>query len=114
MSTMDDREHFGLGRLTRVDSLEVIWPDGRYQLLTGVGADRAVVVKQTDATQLGTGTGPESNATCSSRWIRVAATPVQASASHAGRLQRTASVAIRDLETRSSRRLGRRQRRRAR
>src|SRR5881398_1445519 len=34
MSTMDDREHFGLGHARRVDSLEVIWPDRRYQLLT--------------------------------------------------------------------------------
>jgi hypothetical protein len=49
MSTMDDRAHFGLGRLTRVDSLEVIWPDGRYQLLMGIGADRTVTLKQADA-----------------------------------------------------------------
>ena len=51
MSTVDDREHFGLGRLTRADSLEVIWPDSRYQLFTGLGVDRAVVVKQADATE---------------------------------------------------------------
>ncbi|MEA2765946.1 MAG: enediyne biosynthesis protein, partial [Gemmatimonadaceae bacterium] len=49
MSTVDDREHFGLGRATRVDSLEVIWPDGRYQLLTGLQVDRIVVAKQSDA-----------------------------------------------------------------
>jgi hypothetical protein len=34
----------------RVDSLEVIWPDGRYQLLTGLDADRSLIVKQSDAT----------------------------------------------------------------
>ncbi len=51
MSTMDDRAHFGLGHSKRVDSLEVIWPDGRYQLLTGLAADRLVVVKQVDATE---------------------------------------------------------------
>ena len=51
MSTVDDRPHFGLGRLTRVDSLEVFWPDGRYQLLTNLGVDRMLVVRQTDATQ---------------------------------------------------------------
>lgn len=50
MSTMDDRAHFGVGRVKRVDSLEVIWPDGRYQLLTGLDADRLLLVKQTDAT----------------------------------------------------------------
>jgi hypothetical protein len=51
MSTMDDREHFGLGSVKRVDSLEVIWPDGRYQLLTGLNVDRLLVVKQADATE---------------------------------------------------------------
>ena len=51
MSTMDDRAHFGLGRVKRVDSLEVIWPDGRYQLLTGLDVDRPLVVKQADATE---------------------------------------------------------------
>ncbi len=48
MSTMDDRAHFGLGRATRVDSLEVIWPDGRYQLLTGLSVDRMVTMRQSD------------------------------------------------------------------
>src|SRR6266699_2167782 len=46
MSTMDDRAHFGLGRVTRVDSLEVTWPDGRYELLTGLDVDRALTLKQ--------------------------------------------------------------------
>src|SRR5438034_263723 len=48
MSTMDDREHFGLGRAKRVDSLEVIWPDGRRQVLMGLDADRMVTVRQSD------------------------------------------------------------------
>lgn len=49
MSTVDDRLHFGLGASARADSLEVTWPDGRYQLLTGVDADRQLVVRQSDA-----------------------------------------------------------------
>ena len=49
MSTMDNRVHFGVGRARRVDSLEVEWPDGRYQLLTGLDVDRLLVVKQVDA-----------------------------------------------------------------
>jgi hypothetical protein len=49
MSTMDDRAHFGLGRAKRVDSLEVIWPDGWDQLLTNLDVDRMVTVKQGDA-----------------------------------------------------------------
>ncbi len=52
MSTMDDRAHFGLGRLKVADSLEVIWPGGRYQLLTGLDVDRLLVVKQSDATEM--------------------------------------------------------------
>ncbi|MDB4869934.1 MAG: repeat-containing protein, partial [Gemmatimonadales bacterium] len=49
MSTMDNRAHFGLGRARRVDSLEVEWPDGRYQLLTGLRADSLLTVRQSDA-----------------------------------------------------------------
>lgn len=49
MSTVDDRAHFGLGAASRVDSLEVFWPDGRYQLLTGLEVDRLLVVKQSEA-----------------------------------------------------------------
>ena len=50
MSTMDTREHFGLGHARRVDSLEVIWPDGRSQVLTDLEVDRMVTLKQGDAT----------------------------------------------------------------
>jgi enediyne biosynthesis protein E4 len=51
MSTVDDRLHFGLGALSSVDSLEVTWPDGRYQLLTNVGVDRQLVLRQSDANE---------------------------------------------------------------
>jgi enediyne biosynthesis protein E4 len=50
MSMMDERAHFGLGKAARVDSLEVYWSDGRYQLLTGLDADRYVDVRQSAAT----------------------------------------------------------------
>jgi hypothetical protein len=46
LSTMEAAEHFGLGQSTRVDSLEVMWPDGRYQLLTNLDVDRIVTVQQ--------------------------------------------------------------------
>jgi enediyne biosynthesis protein E4 len=45
-----DRLHFGLGAATRVDTLEVYWPDGRYQLLTGLAVDRLVTLEQAKAT----------------------------------------------------------------
>ena len=49
MSTMDDREHIGLGRATSVDTLEVIWPDGRSQVLTNVAVNRMLTLRQADA-----------------------------------------------------------------
>jgi len=49
MSTMDDREHFGLGGAKRVDSLVVTWPNGRSQVLTNLDVDRLLTVRQSDA-----------------------------------------------------------------
>jgi hypothetical protein len=49
-SSMDHRIHFGLGTVQRVDSLEVVWPDGRSQVLTDLQVDRVVTVRQSDAT----------------------------------------------------------------
>ena len=46
MSTMDDRIHFGLGDATQIDSLEVIWPDGSYQLLTEIQANQILTVEK--------------------------------------------------------------------
>ncbi|MFL5580106.1 MAG: VCBS repeat-containing protein [Gemmatimonadaceae bacterium] len=51
MSTMDDRAYFGLGQAARVDTLEVTWPDGRRQVLTGIAADRLLTVRQAEATE---------------------------------------------------------------
>lgn len=48
-SSVDPRLHFGLGASAQVDSLAVIWPDGRSQLLAKVAADRTVTLSQTDA-----------------------------------------------------------------
>jgi len=48
LSTMDSREHFGLGSVQRVDTLEISWPDGRRQLLTDLVVDREIVVRQAD------------------------------------------------------------------
>ena len=48
-STVDDRPHFGLGSAARVDTLEILWPDGRRQRLTNVAADRELVLRQSDA-----------------------------------------------------------------
>lgn len=66
LSTMDDREHFGLGASRLVDSLEVIWPDGRYQLLTNLEVDRLLVVRQREATGM-RGAGCEMRGKCDNR-----------------------------------------------
>ena len=48
-SSVDPRLHFGLGASTRVDSLLVIWPDRRFQVLTNVAADQELTVSQAGA-----------------------------------------------------------------
>jgi hypothetical protein len=40
------RRHFGLGRETQADSLEVLWPDGTTTKLENVKANRLVEIKQ--------------------------------------------------------------------
>jgi hypothetical protein len=49
LSSVDPVLHFGLGKVTRVDSLLVQWNDGRQQVLRGVGADQTLVLQQKDA-----------------------------------------------------------------
>ena len=48
-SSVDPRLHFGLGVATRIDSLTVVWPDRRYQVLTNVTVDRILKLSQSDA-----------------------------------------------------------------
>ncbi|MGH7652254.1 MAG: VCBS repeat-containing protein, partial [Gemmatimonadaceae bacterium] len=49
-SSVDPRLHFGLGNSTTVDSLTVVWPNRRYQVLTNVGVNRILTLSQKDAT----------------------------------------------------------------
>lgn len=51
LSSVDPRLHFGLGRDSVVDTLTVIWPDGRAQRLTHLTANRVVTLRQRDATR---------------------------------------------------------------
>jgi hypothetical protein len=48
-SSVDPRLHFGLGSATDVDSLTVVWPDRRYQVLTNLAVNRILTVSQADA-----------------------------------------------------------------
>lgn len=49
-SSVDRRLHFGFGAAATADSLIVIWPDLRWQVLTGVSLDRRIVLHQDSAT----------------------------------------------------------------
>jgi hypothetical protein len=49
-SSVDPRLHFGLGKATRLDSLTVIWPDRRLQVLTDVAVNRVLTLSESDAT----------------------------------------------------------------
>jgi hypothetical protein len=48
-SAVDPRPHFGLGSSTKIDSLIVIWPDHRFQVLTNLPVDRILTLSQRDA-----------------------------------------------------------------
>ena len=48
-SSVDPRLHVGLGRAAVADSVTVVWPDRRFQVLTQVPANRPLVLSQQDA-----------------------------------------------------------------
>ena len=48
-SSVDSRLHFGLGATTRLDSLIVIWPDRRFQVMTNVAVNRTITLSEKDA-----------------------------------------------------------------
>jgi enediyne biosynthesis protein E4 len=48
-SSVDYRPHFGLGNTTMVDSLKMIWPDQKVQVLRNIKANQFLEVKYADA-----------------------------------------------------------------
>ena len=46
MSASDPRIHFGLGKRTNIDSLEITWPSGKVDKLTSVPVDHIIAVKE--------------------------------------------------------------------
>ena len=52
LSTSDPRPNLGLGPLTMVDSLIVIWPDDRITILKDVKADQVLTLHQKDAEKI--------------------------------------------------------------
>ena len=51
-SSVDYTLVFGLGDAEQVDSLTVLWPDARRQVLTGIKTDQTLVIKQKDAKEV--------------------------------------------------------------
>ncbi len=49
-STVDPVIHFGLGTTEKIDTLEIIWPDGQYQLLKNIAAHQLLTLRQQEAT----------------------------------------------------------------
>ncbi|HEY8935061.1 MAG TPA: VCBS repeat-containing protein [Cyclobacteriaceae bacterium] len=49
LSSVSPIMHIGLGAATVVDSLKIIWPTGKQQLLTNIKADQVVSVSEADA-----------------------------------------------------------------
>jgi hypothetical protein len=46
MSASDPRIHFGLGKRTKIESLEITWPGGQVDRLTNVAVDKIIAVKE--------------------------------------------------------------------
>lgn len=48
-SSVDNRVHFGLDNRSDVDSLGIVWPDGRRQVLTKIKADQHIILNYSEA-----------------------------------------------------------------
>jgi hypothetical protein len=48
LTSSDPRPHFGLGLADKAESVEIVWPDGKTQLLTNVKANQILQVKQAE------------------------------------------------------------------
>jgi hypothetical protein len=46
MSANDPRIHFGLGKRTKIASLEITWPSGQVERLTNVPINQIITVKE--------------------------------------------------------------------
>jgi hypothetical protein len=46
MSSNDPRIQFGLGKRTKIESLEITWPSGQVDRLTNIPVDQIIAVKE--------------------------------------------------------------------
>ena len=49
LSCVNSDLHFGLGKIERIDSAIIQWPDGKRQVISNVAANKTVIAKQADA-----------------------------------------------------------------
>ena len=49
LSTVDPRAHFGLGAISKIDSLTVKWPDGKVQSLNDIDCDQTLTLDYANA-----------------------------------------------------------------
>ncbi len=49
LSTIENKAHFGLGKNSIVDTVDIKWPDGKMQRLTQIKTDTVLHMKQSDA-----------------------------------------------------------------
>lgn len=49
MSSVDPRLHFGLGEITNLDSVKILWPDGKTSILKNVATNQILKPNQADA-----------------------------------------------------------------
>src|SRR2546422_6434148 len=85
-SSVDPRLHFGLGSTEQIDSLTVIWPDRRQQVLTHVAVDRALTLSQQDASGARGGAGATAGAPRAARAAAPAPPPPVSHVDHPPRL----------------------------
>lgn len=52
LSSVEQAIHFGIGKQTKVDSIKVVWPDGKWTHKTNVQANQQLVISYTDAVDL--------------------------------------------------------------
>lgn len=52
LSSVSNIAHFGLGKISSIDSVVVIWPDNKLQKLLNVKSNQVISVKQADAKEL--------------------------------------------------------------
>ncbi len=49
MSSVDPTVHFGLGNIEKAASLEIVWPDGKFQSLTAIKTNQTITLDQANA-----------------------------------------------------------------